>query len=73
MFYGFQAAAEAANLTTILISFDQIILCEYNFFRNHKKILIFEGSFIHQISCLTLTPLLRRWLYIDWTEKDPFL
>jgi hypothetical protein len=46
MFYGFQATAKAANLTTIPISFGQIILCESNpFFRNHKKNLNFQREF----------------------------
>ena len=42
-------------------------------FRNHMKILFFRGIFICHISCVTFKPLLTRNLYIEFTEKDPFL
>ena len=43
------------------------------FFRNHMKILFFRGIFICHISCVTFKPLLTKNLYIEFTEKDPFL
>ena len=43
------------------------------FFRYQIKILIFKGNLVRQMSCGTKTLLLKRYLYIDRIEKDPFL
>ena len=70
--FGF--TTKAALLATVPVSPSKVVFGKnHSFLKEPKENFIFRGTFIRQISCIIFTPLLIRYLYMDFIEKVPFL